>query len=106
VIEDKQSKAVGVISIHSVDEVGDTEIGYLVAPWGRGNGATKDAISLIQEYTKSDPKIKFLRACISDLNTVSAKVAERAGFIKAEAACKRCPAGDKQSTSTYFRKAI
>jgi RimJ/RimL family protein N-acetyltransferase len=106
VIEDKQSKAVGVISIHSVDEAGNAEIGYWVAPWGRGNGATKNAISLIQEYAKSDPKIKFLQACISDLNTVSAKVAEKAGLIKAEAACKSCPAGDEQSTSTYFRKAI
>jgi RimJ/RimL family protein N-acetyltransferase len=106
VIEDKQSKAIGVISIHSVDEAGNAEIGYWVAPWGRGNGATKDAISLIQEYAISDPKIKFLQACISNLNTASQKVAESAGLIKAEAACKSCPAGDEQSTSTYFRKAI
>ena len=106
VIEDKESKPVGIISIHSVDDAGNAEIGYWVAPWGRGNGATKDAINLINDYAKNDLKIKFLQACISDLNIASQKVAENAGLIKAEAACKTCPAGDKPSTSTYFRKAI
>ena len=106
VIENKDLKPVGVISIHAVDESGNAEIGYWIAPWGRGNGATKDAIALVESYAKGDPKIRFVQACISDLNTISQKVAEQAGLIKAEAACKTCPAGDEQSSSTYFRKAI
>ncbi|MGI9171216.1 MAG: GNAT family N-acetyltransferase [Candidatus Nanopelagicus sp.] len=106
VIENKDLKPVGVISIHSVDEDGNAEIGYWIAPWGRGNGATKDAIALVENYAKSDPKIKFVQACISDLNTISQKVAQQAGLVKAEPACKTCPAGDEQSASTFFRKAI
>jgi RimJ/RimL family protein N-acetyltransferase len=105
-IEDKHSKPVGVISIHTVDEAGNAEIGYWVAPWGRGKGATKDAIALVEKYAKTDAKIKFVQACISDLNTISQKVAQDAGLIKAEAACKTCPAGDEQSSSTFFRKSI
>ena len=106
VIEDKQSKPVGIISIHTVDEAGNAEIGYWMAPWGRGKGATKDAISLVGNYAKTDPKIKFLQACISDLNIASQKVAQSAGLVKEEAACKTCPAGDEQTSSTYFRKAV
>ena len=33
VIENEDSKPVGVISIHTVDEQGAAEIGYWVAPW-------------------------------------------------------------------------
>ena len=106
VIEDKESKAVGIISIHGIDEAGNAELGYFVAPWGRGKGATKDAINLIEEYAKSDPKIKFLQACIADLNFASQKVVESAGLIKAEAATKKVPAGDEKVSSTFFRKAI
>ena len=106
VIEDNRSKPVGIISIHTVDEVGNAEIGYWVAPWGRGKGAIKDAISLVEDYAKSDPKIKFLQACIADLNIASQKVVESAGLIKAEAAKKKVPAGDEKVSSTFFRKAI
>ena len=106
VIEDKQSKPVGIISIHTVDEAGNAEIGYWMAPWGRGKGATKDAISLVGNYAKTDPKIKFLQACIADLNIASQKVVESAGLIKAEAAAKKVPAGDEKVSSTFFRKAV
>ena len=106
VIENKESKPVGIISIHAVDDAGNADIGYWMAPWGRGNGATKDAISLVGDYAKTDSKINFLQACISDLNFASQKVAQSAGLVKAEAACKTCPAGDEQTISTYFRKAV
>ena len=106
VIEDKEVRPVGIISIHAVDEAGNAEIGYWIAPWGRGKGATKDAISLVGNYAKTDSKINFLQACISDLNFASQKVAQSAGLVKAEAACKTCPAGDEQTSSTYFRKAV
>ena len=106
VIENKESKPVGIISIHTVDDAGNADIGYWIAPWGRGNEATKDAISLVGDYAKTDSKINFLQACISDLNITSQKVAQSAGLVKAGAACKTCPAGDEQTSSTYFRKAL
>ena len=106
VIEDSTKKEVGVISIHGVNENGNAEIGYWVAPWGRGAGATKDAISAMAEYAKTQSDIKSIQATISDLNIASQKVAIAAGLAKAEAAAKTCPAGDVETTATYYRKAL
>ena len=90
----------------TVDEGGNAEIGYWVAPWGRGKGATKDAISLVENYAKSDPMIKFLQARIADLNIASQKAVESAGLIKAEPSAKKVQAGDEKVSSTFFRKAV
>ncbi|MEI6307549.1 MAG: GNAT family N-acetyltransferase [Actinomycetes bacterium] len=106
VIEDSTKKEVGVISIHGVGENGNAEIGYWVAPWGRGAGATKDAIKSLAEYAKTQPDIKSIQATISDLNITSQKVAIAAGLAKAEAAAKTCPAGGVETTATYYRKAL
>jgi len=106
IIENEQNKPVGVISIHTVNEDGVAEIGYWIAPWGRGMGATKDAIKSLAEYAKTQPDIKSIQATISDLNIVSQKVAIAAGLAKTEAAAKTCPAGSVETTATYYRKAL
>jgi RimJ/RimL family protein N-acetyltransferase len=106
VIEDSNKKEVGVISIHGVDENGNAEIGYWVAAWGRGAGATKDAIAAMAEYAKTQSDIKSIQATISDLNIASQTVAIAAGLAKAEAAAKTCPAGGVETTATYYRKAL
>ena len=106
VIEDSTKKEVGIISIHGVNENGNAEIGYWVAPWGRGAGATKDAIKSLAEYAKTQPDIKRIQATISDLNITSQKVAIAAGLAKAEAAAKTCLAGGVETTATYYRKAL
>ena len=106
VIEYNQSKPVGLISIHGVDAEGNAEIGYWVAPWGRGNNAVANAIALVEQYAKSIPEIKTIQATISDLNIASQKVALRAGLIKAEPAAKMCPAGGVDTTATFYRKAL
>jgi len=106
IIENEQNKPVGVISIHTVNEDGVAEIGYWIAPWGRGMGATKDAIKSLAEYAKTQPDIKSIQATISDLNIASQKVAIAAGLAKTEAAAKTCPAGGVETTATYYRKAL
>ena len=106
IIENEQNKPVGVISIHTVNEDSVAEIGYWVAPWGRGMGATKDAIKSLAEYAKTQPDIKSIQATISDLNIASQKVAIAAGLAKTEAAAKTCPAGSVETTATYYRKAL
>jgi RimJ/RimL family protein N-acetyltransferase len=106
IIENEQNKPVGVISIHTVNEDSVAEIGYWVAPWGRGMGATKDAIKSLAEYAKTQPDIKSIQATISDLNIASQKVAIAAGLAKTEAAAKTCPAGGVETTATYYRKAL
>ena len=106
IIENEQNKPVGVISIHTVNEDSVAEIGYWVAPWGRGMGATKDAIKSLAEYAKTQSDIKSIQATISDLNIASQKVVIAAGLAKAEAAVKTCPAGGVETTATYYRKAL
>jgi len=106
VIEDNQSKPVGLISIHGVDSAGNAEIGYWVAPWGRGKNAATNAIALVEQYAKSMPEIKTVQATISDLNIASQKAALRAGLIKAEPSSKMCPAGGVDTTATFYRKAL
>jgi RimJ/RimL family protein N-acetyltransferase len=106
VIENEDSQPVGVISIHKVDEHGVAEIGYWVAPWGRGSGAVVNAIGELEKLAKNYPNIKTIQATISDLNEVSQKVALRAGLLKQEASCKACPAGGVDTTATYYRKVL
>ena len=106
VIENNESKAVGVISIHQIDEAGNAEIGYWVAPWGRGQNAIIDAISLVESYGKTQSNIKSIQATISDLNIASQTVALGAGLMKAETSSKMCPAGDIQTPSSIYRKVL
>ena len=106
VIEEEESRPVGLISIHDVDTNGDAGLGLMVAPWGRGKGAGKNAINSVEQYAQEDPKIVSLVACISDLNIVSQKVAEAAGLIKSEVAGRTCPAGDIQTSAFMYRKTI
>ena len=105
-IEDEKRKPVGIISIHEIDESGAASLGYFVAKWGRGRGAGKSAIELVEQYAKTDPKIKSLAACISDLNAHSQRIAEAAGLIRSEIANRTCPAGETQTTASIYRKAL
>jgi len=99
-------KPFGIISIHTVSESGDAEIGYWVAKWGRGKGASKAAIKLVEQFARGDSKIKSLAACISELNIHSQKVAESAGLKKSEVAARTCPAGDSQTSASMYRMQI
>jgi len=103
VIEERDIGPVGVISIHSVDGSGSADIGYWVAQWGRGKGAAKNAIKLVAEYARTDPKIHSLAACISDENLPSQKVAVSAGLLRAESACHTCVAGERQTSASFYR---
>jgi RimJ/RimL family protein N-acetyltransferase len=105
-IENENKEPVGVISIHSVDDQGDADLGYWISPKGRGRGATKDAINLVEHFAQSDSKIKSLVACISDQNIFSQKAAEAAGLKRSEVANKTCPAGCSQTSATVYRKAL
>jgi len=82
------------------------EIGYWIAPWGRGNGAVVKAIFEVEKYAKTQSNIKTIQATISDLNNASQVVALRAGLLKQEASCKTCPAGGVDTTATYYRKVL
>jgi len=105
-IENGIGAPVGVISIHTVDDDGVAEIGYWIAPWGRGHGASADAIELVAQYAQDDSKILSLQACISDLNSASQKAARAAGLLPAGCASKNCPAGEAQTSATNYRREL
>ncbi|CAB4659108.1 unannotated protein [freshwater metagenome] len=105
-IENEESKPVGVISIHGIDESGAADLGYFVAKWGRGKGAAKDAIAQVESYAKTDPSIKSIAACISDLNTFSQRAAEAAGLKKSDVATRTCRAGDLETSACMYRKML
>ena len=106
VIEDESGAPVGVISIHSVDEDGVADIGYWIAPWGRGRGAATQAVALVERYARTDQSIKTLSACISDENLISQRVARAAGFTDTSPSPTTCRAGECQTSATLYRKRI
>ena len=106
VIEEREAGPVGVISIHTVDESGSAEIGYWIAPWGRGKGGAASAITLVAKYAATNPDIRSLSACISDHNTNSQRVAIAAGLQRSEAAERSCPAGCEETSATVYRKSL
>lgn len=106
VIEDKQNNAIGVISIHDVDSDGNAEIGYWVAPWGRGKNAVVNSIAEVEKFANNQSNIKTIQATISDLNEASQKVAIKSGLQRVEASCKMCPAGDQETPSSIYRKVL
>ena len=86
VIEDPDTLTpLGLVSIHEIDQVtGEAEIGYWVAPWGRGMGAAASGIRLLIATIKPDDNIRSLVAYVAQDNIASCKTIERAGFTEVE----------------------
>lgn len=72
----------GLVSIHGVRaDTGDADIGYWVAPWGRGHGAGAAAVRSMTEIARTDADISRLVAYVAEENLASQEVVRRAGFI-------------------------
>ncbi len=86
VIEDPDTLTpLGLVSIHEIDQVtGEAEIGYWVAPWGRGMGAAASGIRLLITTIKPDDNIRSLVAYVAQDNIASCRTIERAGFMEVE----------------------
>lgn len=106
VVEESSGKPAGLISIHSVNELGEGDLGYWIAPWARGKGATKVAIDLVVKESAKDPNIRSLVAVISDKNFRSQRVAISAGLHRGEVAPRKCPAGCEESSATIYRMTL
>ncbi|MEI8391089.1 MAG: GNAT family N-acetyltransferase [Actinomycetes bacterium] len=86
VIEDPESLTpLGLVSIHKIDQVtGEADIGYWVAPWGRGMGVAVSGIRMLIAAIKPEEGIQSLVAYVAQDNIASCKTIERAGFIEVE----------------------
>ena len=82
ILRTEDSRPCGVIGLHSISEPdGVAEIGYWMAPWGRGHGGMREAVRLVIDRLQQWPSITAVQATlISDENVASRKTVERAGF--------------------------
>jgi len=75
----------GALSIFHIDRDARTaEIGYWLAPWGRGRGAATSAVSLLTSWTFEHLPLNQLRLLITEDNLASLNVGARAGFLRDE----------------------
>ncbi len=108
VIEQQDTnEPVGVISIHTIDlDTGDADVGYWIAPWGRGRGAAVYALNLVEQFARTIPTIKFLSAHIAESNSASRATASRAGFVNMGSSAESCPDGDNQVPALNYVKQL
>lgn len=72
----------GLVSIHGVQpDTGDADIGYWVAPWGRGRGAGAAAVRAMTDIASASGEMARLVAYVAAENVASQSVVRRAGFV-------------------------
>ena len=79
VIESAESRPVGMISVHSIDD-GVASIGYWIAPWGRGVGAASAALRLVIDELRDMSGVTAVTAAIAEANTASRRTVEACGL--------------------------
>ncbi len=80
VIEDAaDGRRLGVIELRAVPPA---DVGYWLAPEGRGRGAMTRALRLVAEYAFAERGIERLELSTLLENVASQRVAERAGFVR------------------------
>lgn len=81
----------GLLGIHGVQpDSGDADIGYWVAPWGRGRGVGSAAVRVMTEIVRIEEDVSCLVAYVAAENVASQCVVRRAGFD--EVTCQHGPA--------------
>ncbi|MFM8841359.1 MAG: GNAT family N-acetyltransferase [Actinomycetota bacterium] len=91
IIRVEDSRPCGVIGVHTISEPeGSAEIGYWMAPWGRGLGGMKVALELLINRLREWPTVTAVEATlISEENIPSRKTLEAAGFDRIESENER-----------------
>ncbi|MFC7100583.1 GNAT family N-acetyltransferase [Nonomuraea rubra] len=58
------------------------EVGYMTAPWARGNGYAGEAVREIARWLLEQHAFERLQLRAAPGNTASQRVAEKAGFVR------------------------
>lgn len=84
VIDDAETnEPSGLLGIHSVQpDTGEADIGYWVAPWGRGRGVGSAAVRAMTDIVRTEEDMSRLVAYVAAENLASQSVVRRAGFIE------------------------
>jgi RimJ/RimL family protein N-acetyltransferase len=78
----KDDLLLGSISIMRIERGQSGEIGYWLAPWGRGRGAMVHAVRLLAGWSFEEFALRRIELAIAVDNHASNRVAERAGFSR------------------------
>lgn len=80
-IADEQHRFIGACSLLAVDlDKSIAGIGYWVAPWGRGSGAARQAVTLVTAWAHDVLGVRLLLMEIEPANPASVRSAVAAGF--------------------------
>jgi len=97
-------RPIGLIGVHSIDAATDVaEIGYWVAPWGRGQRAVSTAIGLVIDELRVNTEATGVSAIIAEGNAASRRSAERAGLTVSEHRPDGCHDGDSPTMALVYR---
>lgn len=81
-IADPGGQLLGAVSVHSIDrEQEDGEVGYWVAPWGRGHHVAARAVQIVAATAFGEAALHRLHLLHAVDNEASCRVAARAGFL-------------------------
>jgi RimJ/RimL family protein N-acetyltransferase len=72
-------RVVGACGFKSAPRLGRVDIGYGIAPAGRGAGAATDAVRLLAQIARSDGLLELMAEILPD-NAASARVVGKLGF--------------------------
>ncbi|MFG2077903.1 GNAT family N-acetyltransferase [Nonomuraea maritima] len=82
------------VDLRDIDWHGRTaEVGYMTAPWARGNGYAGEAVRAIARWLFDQHGFRRLQLRASVANPASQRVAEKAGFVR-EGVARASIAGD------------
>ena len=80
---EREGRLVGCIDVKRVDWAARTaEVGYWVAPWGRGSGVATSADPHHQRLDAARPRFERVELRAATGNLASQRVAEKAGFVR------------------------
>lgn len=90
--EDRVLGSLGIVKVHESDRF--CEIGYWLAPWGRGQGAMTAAVRLLADWALTDGGFNRAELIVDVDNAASLAVVERAGAEREGVLRKRILARD------------
>ena len=82
VYEATEGRLLGMVSLHKIDlEHSMGELGYRVAPWGRGRGVATVAVRAVTDWAFGALGLARMQLIHGVENPASCRVAEKAGFL-------------------------